>query len=76
MGWSLTTHRCVRPSVSQVEELGAGIGSVWVCPTCHAAYRITEFDMSPVSGDYMQATVRWEVVRYGDIGKRRRLTST
>jgi hypothetical protein len=76
MGWSITTHRCVRPSITQVEDKGAGIGSVWVCPLCQAAYRIVDFEISPVSGDYMQSSVRWEVLRFGDATQRRRLTST
>jgi predicted Zn finger-like uncharacterized protein len=78
MGWSLTTHRCVRPTISQVEEIGAGIGSVWVCPSCRAAYRITDFDCGPVAGDFMQSSVRWEVIHYGEEAlkrERHRLTS-
>jgi hypothetical protein len=60
-----------------VEDIGAGIGSVWVCPTCRAAYRITDFDCTPVAGDFMQSVVRWEVVQYGEATRRerRRLTS-
>jgi hypothetical protein len=75
MGWSITTHRCLRPTITQVEERGAGIGSVWVCSTCHAVYQIIDFEISPVSGDYMQQSVRWEVLRYGEQTTRRRVTS-
>jgi ribosomal protein L37AE/L43A len=65
MGWSLTTHRCLRPTVDQAEEIGAGIGSVWQCGTCQATYRIADFDISTSAGGYMQPSVRWEIVSYG-----------
>jgi ribosomal protein L37AE/L43A len=65
MGWSITTHRCLRPTVEQVEKIGAGIGSVWRCATCRAAYRIVDFDISTSAGDFMQTSVRWEVINHG-----------
>jgi hypothetical protein len=55
----------MRPTFSQVERIGAGIGSVWACPSCRASYRITDFDCTPVSGDFMESSVRWEAIHSG-----------
>lgn len=60
MPWIEKSHRCLRPTLDQVEKANAGIGSRWMCPLaeCRRVHRITNFELESHG-----LSVRWEIER-------------
>ena len=50
----------MRPTLDQVENANAGIGSRWMCPLaeCRRVHRITNFELESHG-----LSVRWEIER-------------
>jgi ribosomal protein L37AE/L43A len=49
-------HECAMPSIDEVKQAGAGLGSIWECDNCGKRWKLTFLgnvvsDFSPVMED-------------------------
>lgn len=58
--WVTQTHRCDRPSGTEVQRAGVGAGSLWRCSVCRATHRVVDVTVEFPAG-YAETVVRWEI---------------